>query len=612
LNPNEFVIFQTPKKAEEIVTSKVYHHFDGFLYEVAATTDTFMGIKPKNIEQECAMQLLIDQRIHMVCLSGKAGSGKAQPLYSQVLTPSGYVEMGDLNKGDFVIGDDGLPAEVLDIYPQGKKDIYRVYFSDGSFTDSCDEHIWSVKDEQDRNYKREYRDLELKEIMKKIKGHDGRKNYSIPLVKPVIFDEKQHVIDPYLFGVLLGDGCMKFNGVYLSTSDSEILESFKHLLPKNYYLQHSDKYDYRINNIKTPGVKQENVIQQEIIRLNLKGSSSIDKFIPNEYKFDSVENRIKLLQGLMDSDGTCDKSGQSIIFTTVSSRLAEDMEFIVNSLGGVIKSTNQYKKYKYKGEMKIGKKSHILTISLPIDISPFRLSRKNNLYINKSKYLPSRYITDVEFIGNIDCQCIYVNNESHRYVTDNFIVTHNTILALAAAMDQINAGVFNKIIVIKPIVPVGGKDIGALPGDKFEKLAPWLGPISDNFAQLCGNFGFHGADTFEAAVKDGLIEVEAMAYIQGRSIPKTVILVDEAQNLTPREARNIVERCGEGSKIILLGDVSQIENNYLDKESCGLAHAMNGTKTQDICGCVTLKSVTRSPLAAIASEIFSSPEAQGR
>ena len=74
LNPNEFVIFQTPKKAEEIVTSKVYHHFDGFLYEVAATTDTFMGIKPKNIEQECAMQLLIDQRIHMVCLSGKAGS----------------------------------------------------------------------------------------------------------------------------------------------------------------------------------------------------------------------------------------------------------------------------------------------------------------------------------------------------------------------------------------------------------------------------------------------------------------------------------------------------------------------------------------------------------
>jgi PhoH-like ATPase len=187
-----------------------------------------------------------------------------------------------------------------------------------------------------------------------------------------------------------------------------------------------------------------------------------------------------------------------------------------------------------------------------------------------------------------------------------------TILALASAMEQINEGIYDKLIVMKPVIPVGGKDIGALPGDKFEKLAPWLGPISDNFTQLCGNFGMHGVTNFEEAVKDKLIEVEAMAYIQGRSIPRSVILVDEAQNLTPREARMVVERCGEGSKIMMLGDISQIENPYLDKGSCGLAHAMNGARKQSLCGAVLLKTVTRSPLAAIAGDIFSSPEAQGR
>ena len=193
--------------------------------------------------------------------------------------------------------------------------------------------------------------------------------------------------------------------------------------------------------------------------------------------------------------------------------------------------------------------------------------------------------------------------------------TGKTIASLAVALDGIDKGIYDKIIVIKPLIPVGGKDIGALPGDKWEKLSAWLGPMRDNIEQLVDSKDHNGRKSasgasFEELVEDGKIEVEAMAFIQGRSIPNSVVIVDECQNLTPREARMVVERCGKGSKIILLGDLSQVENPFLDSRSCGLAHAVNGGRNQQARGVVTLAKVERSELAAIASLIFASPESR--
>jgi len=191
-----------------------------------------------------------------------------------------------------------------------------------------------------------------------------------------------------------------------------------------------------------------------------------------------------------------------------------------------------------------------------------------------------------------------------------------TLISLAVSLDYIDRGIYDRIIVIKPLIPVGGKDIGALPGDKWEKLSAWLGPMRDNIQQLLQEKTDSAKRTqvsgasFEELVEEGKIEVEAMAFIQGRSIPNSVVIVDECQNLTPREARMVVERCGRGSKIILLGDLTQVENPFLDSRSCGLAHAVNGGKTQNACATVTLTKVERSELAAIASEIFRSPEAR--
>jgi PhoH-like ATPase len=188
--------------------------------------------------------------------------------------------------------------------------------------------------------------------------------------------------------------------------------------------------------------------------------------------------------------------------------------------------------------------------------------------------------------------------------------TGKSFLAIASALKMINEGIYEKIVVMKPLIPVGGKDIGALPGDKFEKISAWLGPIKDNIDQILGTKSMTADNMFEEMVREGLIEVEAMAFIQGRSIANAIILLDESQNITPREARMVVERCGKNSKVILLGDPSQVENSYLDARSNGLSHAVAGGKKLKECGTVTLTKVERSVLASVASIIFNTPEAR--
>jgi PhoH-like ATPase len=182
--------------------------------------------------------------------------------------------------------------------------------------------------------------------------------------------------------------------------------------------------------------------------------------------------------------------------------------------------------------------------------------------------------------------------------------TGKTILSLAVALQKVNDGAYDRIVVIKPNIPVGGVDIGALPGDKYEKLSAWLGPMKDNVQQLINCKRKSAGTTFEEMVDDGIIEVEALGYIQGRSIANSIVIVDELQNVSPRVARMVVERCGRGSKIILLGDPSQVENPFLDNRSNGLSHAAIGSKKSDMASVVKLSKVERSPLAAAASSIF--------
>lgn len=184
--------------------------------------------------------------------------------------------------------------------------------------------------------------------------------------------------------------------------------------------------------------------------------------------------------------------------------------------------------------------------------------------------------------------------------------TGKTLLALASGMRRVfDEGSYAKILISRPIVPLG-KDIGYLPGTKEEKLYHWMQPIYDNLEFLCSsaNGEGNGAATLEFIMESKKIEMEAVTYIRGRSLPKMYMIIDEAQNLTPHEVKTIISRAGKGTKVILTGDPTQIDNPYLDQNSNGLTYIVGKFKNQRIYGHMSLERTERSELASIAAEIL--------
>lgn len=204
--------------------------------------------------------------------------------------------------------------------------------------------------------------------------------------------------------------------------------------------------------------------------------------------------------------------------------------------------------------------------------------------------------------------------------------TGKTIIALAAGLEQLSGlgskGVYDRVIVTRPIQSMG-KDLGYLPGTLMEKMDPWVTPIKDNLNFIFGykktnkakkNFD-KGGDNMKGEMQDvepylallmrnGKIEVEAIPYIRGRSIPGAFLIIDEAQNLTPHELKTIITRSGEGTKVVLTGDIEQIDNVHVDARTNGLSHAVEKFKNQKIAGHVTLIKGERSALATISSQIL--------
>ena len=188
-----------------------------------------------------------------------------------------------------------------------------------------------------------------------------------------------------------------------------------------------------------------------------------------------------------------------------------------------------------------------------------------------------------------------------------------TLLAIAAGLEQVVSnqtvmsaafegkisleGEYKRLIVSRPVQPMG-KDIGFLPGTMEDKMKPWLAPIEDNLKFLTGDDN----STLEMYMEKGIIEMEALTYIRGRSIANSFIIIDEAQNLSRHEVKTILTRAGEGTKIVLTGDVEQIDNIYINETSTGLVHAVERLKRFDIAGHVTLKKGERSKLATVAAK----------
>ncbi len=181
--------------------------------------------------------------------------------------------------------------------------------------------------------------------------------------------------------------------------------------------------------------------------------------------------------------------------------------------------------------------------------------------------------------------------------------TGKTLLAIAAGLFKtLDEGRFQRLLVSRPIFPMG-RDIGYLPGDIEQKLNPWMQPIFDNVEFLMGA-DKKAAGRAQELINQGMLNIEPLTYIRGRSIPKQFLIVDEAQNLTPHEIKTIVTRAGSGTKVVLTGDVYQIDNPYVDSANSGLTHAVERFKGQEIAAHVTLTKGERSALAELAANIL--------
>ncbi len=358
--------------------------------------------------------------------------GKEQPITEPVLTPKGWTMMGALKVGDKVIGGNGEATTVTDIFPQGVKDVYRITFNDGSSTRCGLEHLWKAKHSGCKHWKT----VSLKQMIENNGNNPSSDNaYRIPLVKPVVFKENKHIISPYLMGALLGDGCITTHGGLGITSDDEEIIS-KALKGLEYTV--SNKQGTTAKSYRFTGESKQ-ILSKELMRLKLLGTNSSTKFIPLSYQFDSVENRKELLRGLMDTDGTI--YGKCVMeYYTVSDALSKDVRHLVESLGGTFKHTIKKTHYKKDGKRIPCKDCHRIKVKF-YDLNPFNLKRKADLYYT-IKYKPHRIVKSIELIGKEESQCIMVDNEDHTYITNNFIVTHNSTLL---AIFSIWCCIFNKV-----------------------------------------------------------------------------------------------------------------------------------------------------------------------
>ncbi|MHC0429860.1 PhoH family protein [Streptomyces sp. O3] len=376
--------------------------------------------------------------------------GRAHPRFTNVLTPVGWHPIGDLQVGDLVIGSNGEPTPVLGVYPQGERDIYRVSSQDGSWTLCCGEHLWTVRTRDDKRRDKPWRVLETQEMIGNLRAAHYHR-YELPLLTaPVRFPEREVPMDPYALGLLLGDGCLTGSTTpSFSTDDPELAKALEATLP-GVSVRHRGGYDYFLNRVPAPGeapgsVAVVNPVTRVLRSLDLMGTRSCSKFVPDDYLYNSPEVRLSVLQGLLDSDGgpvtqkdrTC-----RVQFSTTSILLRDDVIALVQSLGGIAYTSHRAAEGRKPGrvngrDVHHRRDAHRIDIRLPEGVEPFRLTRKREKYhAAGGGGRPMRFIDSIEPAGREETVCIQVAAEDSLYVTQDYLLTHNTLNDAFIILDE--------------------------------------------------------------------------------------------------------------------------------------------------------------------------------
>lgn len=367
-----------------------------------------------------------------VALCGPTGSGKALAVDEVVQTPMGERPIGELAVGDKVICPDGSVANVTGVYPQGVQPIYRVLFSGGAEVRATAEHLWVTQTRRERYARTKLGGTRIKaprpgvvrttaEIAASLRADHGV-NHTLREVFPWDPPETDLPMDPWVMGFLLGDGCFASKGCSLSTADPEIVER----VARHYRLRpFGGQVNWTVSGAR-PTLNALGLV---------RGTKSVGKFIPDVFLSAGAKQRLELLRGLMDSDGSCNPTKPGAEFSTISPHLARQVRWLVESLGGTARTTARAGgKYAHKGEVRTGQPSFRIHVAMPTGMCPFWLARKADTWAQsnakRQRQAIRRFVVGVVPDGEAEAVCISIDHPEREFCTAHFVPTHNTWTAL--------------------------------------------------------------------------------------------------------------------------------------------------------------------------------------
>lgn len=410
---------------------------------------------PNDGPQRAAYECEADELFY----GGSAGGGKESDVNELVLTPTGWVKIGSLKVGTKLCAVDGTVTEVIGVYPQGVKPNYRLTFTDGTSCLAGLNHNWlgwwTGKSRKAANVKicgessaQKYTTAEI------IAGMDRRgelgctRKFAIPVISaPAAFNVPgcprksgkggayvRREVDPYLLGLIIGDGCVSVEKrISMTTADTEIVD----------YVQQWARGDVSVDtregnaavSVRIVGAARMFLVEQFCkSRLGLTGHKAESKFIPYIYLFGSAEERWSLLQGLMDTDGWVEADGDGY-YCTVSPQLAQDVAHLARSLGAIVSVREKEPTYTHNGEKRNGQRAYTLRIKIRDSSRLFRLERKKRLCTGEPQSM-AKYVESIEYSHDAESVCIQVRHPSSLYITRDFIVTHNTDLIVGLSLTK--------------------------------------------------------------------------------------------------------------------------------------------------------------------------------
>jgi len=468
---------------------------------------------------------------NILCLAS-AASGKAIPNSTIIPTINGVKRVDEIKKGDYLFDRNGNPTKVLGVFPQGKKEVFEITFGDGRKAKSSKDHIWFVNKRTWKD-KNRYEEYTIEELLKeKIIVNRGG-NFYIPCAKPVHYLEKKYEIHPYIIGAFLGDGCCLEKELVISSENDTIPNHIKELLQADEIHRNPANYNWYF---KKGGVN----IKSNILPIELK-KYSYEKSIPKEYKYGSIEQRLELIRGLMDTDGSIsidkrENHSPCVSFTSTSYQLILDVKEVLGSLGYVSTISEDKRSDKYtKG----------IAYSLNINISNsekyklFWLKRKKDIALSiKNKKQHRDYmkttIRKIEDLGfSEEMTCFYVDNAEHLFLMNDFIVTHNTSVLTERIKVLINernmspsdivAITFTRMAADEMVKRLDGVANGA-----------FIGTIHSYANKICVSNNIDTQKFLEYGEFDKILK-KANTLPSSRYFQIKHLLVDECQDISPLE-----------------------------------------------------------------------------